>query len=177
MNSLRPYFPVFKFVAVFAGLYLMLSFLYGIYLQRDYSASFYPDPVTAAVAHQVSGIVNLLGRTSATLNSIEHPSVKLFLGSKVVYRVIEGCNAVSVMILFTSFVLAFAKAWKSTIIYLLIGIVTIYIMNLVRLVLLAYIYADYYDYAHISHEIFFPSIIYGTVILLWLYWIKSPKRS
>jgi exosortase family protein XrtF len=173
--SLRPYFPVFKFVAVFGGLYLVLSFLYGIYLQRDYSQQYYPDPVTAVVADQVSWALNTLGRQSSMLNSVGHPSVRLFVGSMVVYRVIEGCNAVSVMILFASFVLAFAKAWKKTVLFLLLGIVIIYLMNLVRLIILAFIYADYRVYASFAHEILFPAIIYGTVVLLWLYWIKAPK--
>lgn len=175
LNSLRPYYPVFKFVAVFGGLYLVLSFFYGMYLQQDYSKQYYPDPVTAIVADQVSWSLNVLGRQSSMVNSADHPSVRLFVGSRVVYRVIEGCNAVSVMILFASFVLAFAKAWKKTALFLLAGITIIYLMNLVRLVILAFVYADHREYASFSHEIVFPAIIYGTVVLLWLYWIQAPK--
>ncbi len=175
LKSLRPYFPVFKFVAVFGGLYLVLSLIYGFYLQKEYSAQYYPDPVTALFADQVSWTINTLGRNSEAVNSSTHPSVKLSVDGNVVYRVIEGCNAISVMILFASFVLAFAKACKKTALFLLLGFVLLYIMNLLRLVALAYIYADYSQYKAFSHEIMFPAVIYGTVVLLWLYWIKKPK--
>lgn len=175
MTSLRPYIPVFKFVAVFGGLYLGISFLYGLYLSVDYGAQFYPDPVTAVVADQVSWCLNILGRTSTTVNSVDHSSVLLSVDAQVVYRVIEGCNAVSVMILFASFVLAFAKAWKKTTLFIFTGLVIIYLVNLIRLVILAFVYADYKEYITISHDILFPAIIYGAVVLLWLYWIKKPR--
>jgi exosortase family protein XrtF len=177
LNSLRPYFPVFKFVSIFGGLYLVLSILYAVYLRQDYNAQHFPDPITAVIADQVSWVINVLGRKSDAINSMEHPSVKLSIDGNVVYRVIEGCNAVSVMILFASFVLAFAKAWKKTVLFLLQGIALLYIMNLMRLVALAYIYADYAQYKAFSHEIMFPAVIYGTVVALWLYWIKKPKAS
>jgi exosortase family protein XrtF len=99
----------------------------------------------------------------------------MFIDEQKVYRIIEGCNAVSVMILFTSFVISFARGWKKTLSFLISGIAFIYLVNLIRLVILGIIYQDYKEYAHFSHEIIFPSIIYGSVVLLWIYWIRNIK--
>lgn len=177
MVSLRPYISVFKFVAIFGGLYLVLSSLYGVYLQQEYSARWYPDPVTSIVADQVSWCLNMLGRTSTVANTAGLPSVNLYVDSTAVYRVIEGCNAVSVMILFASFVFAFAKAWKKTFLYVLMGLLLIYIINVLRLIILAIVYADFKEYATFAHDVMFPAIIYGTVILLWLLWIRQPEKD
>ncbi len=173
MVSLRPYLPVFKFVAIFGGLYLLLASLYGVYLQQDYSVRWYPDPVTSLVADQVSWCLNTLGRSSTVSNTAGLPSVNLYVDNVAVYRVIEGCNAVSVMILFASFVFAFAQAWKKTVLYVLLGLLLIYLINVLRLIILAIVYAYFKEYATFSHDILFPGVIYGTVILLWLLWLKQ----
>lgn len=112
MNSLRPYTPVFKFVATFGTIYIVLSLIYYFYLQQDYSTSNYPDPVTSQVSYQTQQLLMVLGYDAQISNVPNHPSVYMFLNKDIVYRVIEGCNAISVMILFVAFVLAFAKAWK-----------------------------------------------------------------
>ncbi|BAO55363.1 exosortase family protein XrtF [Nonlabens marinus] len=175
MNSLKPYYPVFKFVATFGVLYLALSLAYYAYLQVEYSPVNYPDPVTALVSNQTKTGLQWLGYDAQIYNAPSNPSVVLYIDEKVVYRVIEGCNAVSVMLLFAAFVIAFAKAWKTTILYLLFGIVTIYIVNLLRLIGLGYVFQEFSSYKEIAHDIAFPAVIYGYVILLWIYWIRKPK--
>ncbi|MBF4985804.1 exosortase family protein XrtF [Nonlabens mediterrranea] len=176
MNALRPYMPVFKFVATFGIIYVVLSLIYYVYLQQDYSSFNYPDPVTSQVSYQTQQLLSILGYDAQISNVPNHPSVYMYLDKTVVYRVIEGCNAISVMVLFIAFVLAFAKAWKKTLLFIIAGVVFIYLVNLFRLVALAVIKYKYPEYDHISHDILFPAVIYGSVILLWLIWIKKPKQ-
>jgi exosortase family protein XrtF len=141
----------------------------------EWGQQLYPDPITAQVGYQTQELLRLMGYKAQTLNSPELPSVIMFIDEVKIYRVIEGCNALSIMILFTAFVIAFARGWKKTLSFLTIGIVFIYIVNLIRLVVLGIIYYDYSDYADFSHEIIFPGVIYGTVVLLWIYWIRNVK--
>lgn len=177
MKALRPYYPVFKFVATFGAIYLFLSLIYYGYLQQDYSNYNYPDPASSQVAYQTQQSLILFGYDARISNSSGHPSVYMYINNKAVYRVIEGCNGISVMILFVAFVLAFAKTWKKTMMFIILGLLFIHIVNVMRLVLLAIIKYRWPEYNHISHEIVFPAIIYGSVILLWVYWIKKPKKT
>lgn len=177
MSILRSYSPVFKFVAIFAGLYIVLSLLYYGYKAQDWTGANYPDPITSHVSHQTNELLNLFGYPTRIENTQGLPSVNLIYKNKVLYRIIEGCNAVSVMILFLAFVLAFAKAWKKTILFSLFGFVLIYLANLFRLVVLAIVFVDYPEYSHAAHDLVFPAIIYGMTILLWLYWIRKPKKA
>ena len=51
--------------------------------------------------------------------------MKLYYHGKWVARIIEGCNALNVMILFVAFVVAFSGKWKSTLLFIVFGIVVI----------------------------------------------------
>lgn len=164
-------------MATFGVLYLVLSLSYYAYLQVEYNAANYPDPVTAHVSHQTKTGLQWLGYDAQIYNAPGNPSVMLFINDQIVYRVIEGCNAVSVMLLFAAFVIAFAKAWKKTVLFLLIGMIVIYLVNLLRLIGLGYIYQELSEYKVIAHDIAFPAVIYGSVILLWIYWIKQPEAK
>lgn len=177
MKSLKPYYPIFKFVATFAVLYIGFSILYYLFLDVEWSSQLYPDPVTAQVAYQTQELLILLGYNAQTLNSVGHPSVLVFIDESVLFRIIEGCNAVSVMILFTAFVVAFSKGFKKTLLFLLFGILFIYVVNLIRLVILGIVFYNYSDYSDVAHDIIFPAVIYGAVVLLWVFWIKDIKTS
>jgi len=53
-------------------------------------------------------------------------AMNLTINNKVLARVVEGCNAVSVMLLFASFMLAFFDGWKRTLLFILGGVALIY---------------------------------------------------
>jgi exosortase family protein XrtF len=84
---------------------------------------------------------------------------------------VEGCNAISIMILFVAFIFAFYKGLK-TFIFMLAGLILLFIMNLFRIVGLNIVMTDYKQYGKTFHDFVFPAVIYGTVVLLWLIWIK-----
>lgn len=86
-------------------------------------------------------------------------------------RMVEGCNAISVMILFLAFVFAFYKGTK-TFVFAGISLVILHIMNVLRIAGLNILIVEMPQYSKIGHDYFFPAIIYGTVVVLWLVWIK-----
>jgi exosortase family protein XrtF len=173
LSKLKPYYPVFKFVLIFGGIYVILSLAYYFYLQQEYSDIHYPDPITSQVSYQTELGLEALGYNALTVPSTVIPSMMLYIDQQVVYRIIEGCNAVSIMILFAAFVLAFAKAWKPTILFLLSGILFIYLVNVARLIILGIVYVDLPEYKEFAHDIAFPATIYGAVVLLWLLWLRK----
>jgi exosortase family protein XrtF len=75
------------------------------------------------------------------------------------------------MVLFVAFVLAFYRGWK-TIVYLAVSLVFLFLINCIRIAGLNIIYLDHPDYIKIAHDYAFPAIIYGSVVVLWLIWIK-----
>jgi exosortase family protein XrtF len=102
----------------------------------------------------------------------DEPSMKLIINNKYVARIIEGCNSISIIILFISFIIAFSGKLKTTVIYALIGSVLIYIVNIIRIVILSIGLYHYPWRKETLHTVVFPAIIYGLVFLLWMFWVN-----
>lgn len=163
---------VIKFILTFLLVYVALSIVYKFYLQFSDGSRFYPDYMTHLVAKQSEAVLNAVGYNAQVLPHPAEPSLKLIINNRYLARVIEGCNSISVIILFASFIVAFSSKFKPTFLYILSGSVLIYSINLLRIVLLS---VGLYHYPHqkaIFHTVIFPAIIYGLVFLLWIYWVN-----
>ncbi|AXP81271.1 Transmembrane exosortase [Mariniflexile rhizosphaerae] len=163
---------VIKFILAFLLTYIILSILYKFYLQFSDGAKFYPDYMTHLVAKQSESLLNTFGYHAQVLPHPNEPSVKLIVNNQYLARVVEGCNSISVIILFVSFIVAFASKFKTTFFYILSGSVLIYTVNLLRIVLLTIGLYHYPYQKDIFHKVVFPAIIYGMVFLLWVFWVN-----
>lgn len=168
---------VLKFVLTFLLVYVLLSVIYKFYLEFFEDSKFYPDYVTHLVALQSKWILTGVGYTAEVLPHPDEPSMKLILNNQYLGRVIEGCNAISVIILFISFIIAFSGEIKKTIFYLLFGSVLIYAVNLLRITSLTLGIYHYPQYADVFHEVIFPGVIYGMVFLLWFFWVNRFSKQ
>ncbi|UHO38052.1 exosortase family protein XrtF [Chryseobacterium capnotolerans] len=166
---LKDFKPVLGILLRFIIIYLVLLFAYQFYLNagRDYGL----DPFSGIIANQVNAVQNVLGYPSQLYNDVKNEQVWFYVKKQYVTRMVEGCNAVSVMILFVSFVFAFYKGSK-TFVFVMAGLVLLYIMNLLRIVGLNMVMAEHKEYGKMFHDFVFPAVIYGSVVLLWLIWIK-----
>lgn len=167
----QQYKPFFNFLIKFLGFYIVFTFVYKLYLNQ-YDASVYEvDGVTEMVAHQTVWILNQFDQDVITYHHATNPSMKVMFKDKAVARIVEGCNAVSVIILFAAFVFAFSNNLKRTILYIISGAIIIYLLNLLRIALLMYAFYYYPEYKDMLHDIFFPLFIYGVVFVLWVFWV------
>lgn len=141
-------------------------------MQFSDGSNFYPDYFTYLVGVQSSDILNTLGYATQILPHEAEPSLKLILNDVYVARIIEGCNGVSILILFASFIIAFSGKLKTTFFYILAGSVLIYVVNIIRIVILSIGIYSYPKQADVLHEVVFPAIIYGVVFLLWVFWVN-----
>lgn len=133
---------------------------------------YYPDYFTNLVAYQSEAIIDGMGYKTEVVPHPNEPSMKLFVNGSYLARVIEGCNSISVIILFISFIIAFSNTWKTTFFYVISGSVLIYIVNLLRIALMAIALFHYPEYKDVLHDVVFPGIIYGMVFLLWILWVN-----
>jgi len=168
---------VLKFLLVFFGSYTLLALLYQVFLNHVTFEGYYPDVITHHVATQSYNVIDFLGFDASIFKDSSSPSMVIAINNENVVRVIEGCNSISVIILFLSFVLAFFKGLKSTLLFIMLGAVSIYIINIIRVALLVLGLYFYKDYGDFLHDILFPLFIYGVVLLLWLIWIRKYKHN
>lgn len=131
------------------------------------------DTFTIEVAHETLAVLKWFDPSSHAELHESEPSVKMFYRDKYVSRIIEGCNALSVIILFIAFVIAFTGKFKTTVIFILIGSVIIHILNVLRIAFLNIAFYHFPEYEHVLHGVIFPLIIYSVVFLLWVIWVNK----
>ena len=126
--------------------------------------------------------VYLLGAAYATATSFvlgiygEHVThdgiLVLYIYPARIIRVEEHCLAIPATVIFIGTVLAFQGAWKNKAWFIPAGILLIVLINLVRLVLLCYIFAHFTkDFFDINHSLVFVAITYSLVFVLLVMWM------
>ena len=130
------------------------------------------DPLTQNVAEQSSNLLRFFGEDVTTAQDPSELCVKIMVEGYYMLGVIEGCNAASIIILFIAFVIAFKGTLKKTILFCLFGVVTIYLVNVLRISILTYGVSYFRAYTKLLHNIIFPAIIYGYIFLLWIVWVN-----
>lgn len=178
---LLKYKSVVRFVGLFIGTYLLLGILYSVYLNLSKNGSFYPDYITHLVAKQSNAVLNTFGYAAYLYPAQTVEGMLLTIDGRYTVNIVEGCNSVSVIILFVAFIIAFAEKFKKTILYIFAGAVLIYIINIIRIAILTVALYKFPEYENVLHAVVFPGIIYGFVFILWMVWVRmlnvNPKSN
>ncbi len=172
-SYVRKYKPFLLFLAKFFLTYVLLTAGYQGYLSRYDEKKFEVDPATESVAKQSAWILSAFGADVKIRRHESEPSIKLFYNYQYVARVIEGCNAISVMILFAAFIVAFTGKLKQTVLFIAVGCVLIHILNIVRIALLCSTIYHFPEQENFLHGVIFPLVIYGAVFILWVVWVNK----
>lgn len=173
----RKYKSVLRFILTFIGSYLLLYLVYQLYLKYATSTVYYPDIATHLVALQSESVIQAFGYDVTIEPNKNEPAMNLIQSGRVLARVVEGCNAISVMLLFVAFILAFFDGKTKTFLFIFGGLALIYGMNVLRIALLTAGIIIYPEYTDLLHGTIFPAVIYGIVFLLWFGWIKAYKKN
>lgn len=161
----------FIFLIKFLLFYAVFTFIYKQYLNQYNPLLNEVDSISTLVANNTNDFLLFFNQDSKLVDHEFEPSIKIFYKGKYVSRIIEGCNAVSVIVLFAAFIFAFSSTIKRTIFYIIFGTVLIYVLNIVRIALLTYSLYYYPEYEELLHGTIFPLFIYGVVFLLWIGWV------
>ena len=176
-SLLIKYKSVIRFIVTFLAVYGVLTIGYNVYLNASDGSKFYPDYLTHLVAEHTNALLNSVGYQTDIVAHPSEPSIKIIINGKYVARVIEGCNGISIIIMFLSFIVAFAGKFKTTFFYGLAGSIIIYAFNLIRIVILSIGLYHYPWRREILHTVIFPMLIYGTVFLLWMVWVNRFSKK
>ncbi len=172
---MNKYKNITVFLIKFFGTYFVLGLIYGAYLNSSQikEGGFKCASLTEQVASQTVSVLNTLGYNVTSVQHDKEMSIKLLVGDTYTAKVIEGCNAMSLIILFIAFIIAFSGSRKATIVYALVGSLIIYVINILRIAFLTMMLYKYPEEQMILHNLVFPAIIYGTTFLLWMIWVQK----
>lgn len=167
------YKPFFTFLIKFILFYFVFAFIYNQFLNQFDVTKFELDSITKMVSDHTAYWMRFVGEDYEIIPNENEASMKVIYKGKYIARIIEGCNAISVIILFAAFVFAFASKWTKTILFILVGSVLVYVLNILRIGLLVWAIYHYPAYQEFLHGTIFPLFIYGVVFVLWIIWVTK----
>ncbi|NER14804.1 exosortase family protein XrtF [Leptobacterium flavescens] len=174
LKTFKKYKAAVFFVLRFFVAYTVLTLLYNAFLNTFNEA---PDSVTRLVAEQSRVFVDWFDYKVNTEIVEKEPFVRFFINDHYVARIVEGCNAISVFILFTAFIIAYRGSIKKTLTFILLGGILIYFVNIFRVGVLTIGLYRFPEYKDFMHQILFPVAIYGMVFLLWVLWVNKYAKK
>jgi exosortase family protein XrtF len=155
--------------------YFILFAIYSLYLKESQEKviGFKTATITTVVADQTAAVLEFIGYHTDAIQHDKELSVKILIENRYVSRVIEGCNSISIIILFIAFIVAFSGSLKATILYSFFGSLFIYAVNIFRIAFLSVMLYKFPEEQVLLHNIIFPAIIYGLIFLLWVVWVHK----
>lgn len=170
------YKPFLLFLGKFLLTYLLLTFVYESYLGQFDVKKNEVDGFTKLVAIQTKDVLVFFNYDANITPNTGQPAINLFYNQRFMARIVEGCNGLSVIILFISFVIAFSGKIKATVLYSIGGSVLIHILNVARIALLCILLYYFPKQQHVLHGVLFPLFIYGVVFMLWIVWVNKYSK-
>jgi exosortase family protein XrtF len=165
------YAPFLLFLAKFFLTFIILTFVYQGFLNSFENNKI--DSITKLVAGNTVQLLDLFPPDVKIEEDEAETFIKLFYNQSYVVRIIEGCNAISVIILFASFIVSFSGKLKPTVLFILGGSIVIYILNVIRIASLTALIYYFPEQEPLLHDILFPLFIYGVVFILWIVWVRK----
>lgn len=161
--------PFLRFLVLALGLYLGWYILYHGYLHEYTSIDRWV-------------IDNLIDLSSAVLTAmgyvlIPEPSAAdqiRTVGIDGTYGLWIGdpCNGLVLFALFTIYVACYPGPWRHKLWFIPFGLLTIHLVNVLRIVGLCIIVTYDYAYLDFNHNYTFTVVVYGYMFLLWIWWSK-----
>jgi len=91
-------------------------------------------------------------------------------------QIAQGCDAIQVCALLAAAVIAFPVKFKYKLRGLVLGIGTLQVLNLMRIVTLFWIGAYFSEVFQTSHEVVWPGILIVLTIVIWVVWVRWEER-
>lgn len=84
----------------------------------------------------------------------------------------SNCNAISLFILFTVFIAWYPGYQKAKIWFIPFGMISIHILNILRVIALTLIANYYPNWLNFNHTYTFTFLVYAYIFMLWVWWIN-----
>ncbi len=159
--------PFLKFLFLASGSYVLWYWAYHGYL----------NPITGIDRIVIDNLIDL---SSTILNGLgftlipEPPAADQIrtVGIDGTYGLWIGdpCNGITLFALFIIFMFWYPGPWKHKLWFILFGLITIHLINVLRIVALCIIVTYDYAYLDFNHNYTFTIIVNGYMFLLWIWW-------
>lgn len=115
--------------------------------------------------------------TLTGLKILGHNSVRadnyVLIDNEPMVLVADGCNGLELFILYAGFIICFPGKIRYKLIFIPMGIILIYLINVIREIFLALNYKFFRESFEFNHKYTYVLVVYIFVFILWRIWIKK----
>jgi exosortase family protein XrtF len=164
--------PAFRFFALLVSIYLFMYFFHQWYILPDGRVDDLLNHVLSETSFQA---LQLFGVESSLKVVPYAPTANhyLYLGNKAFVLIGSACNGFLLYVLFACFILLSGGEWWRKLLFVSMGIICIFILNVIRVIALLYTLSVAPKLFEINHHYVFSFIIYVFIFLLWRFWLKK----
>ena len=156
------------FIASAVALYLAWYLLYDFWLKPDGQLD---NLLTVNAAEMGTGALRLL-----QLDAHVEQRSRLFIGAQGVVWIDHPCNGLELYALFVGFLLIYPGPWKQKLLFIPVGIVVIYTLNILRIALLALNFLYNRQSFDFNHKYVFTFVVYAAIFGMWMIWVNRFSR-
>ena len=172
-NFAAPLKFIFSFLILFLVFYYFNIYFFGLTTPGNHYSAFLANDL-----NYIQGLRFVLLSSSAfVLNHIGFTAIindtEMLVAGHYVIQVVYSCLGLGVISFFTAFVLAYPKPRKQKLMFIIAGIFTIELLNVLRFILLG-LYWDKSKAKLIDHHTLFNIIIYIIIAISLYFWVKNP---
>ncbi|SMO47074.1 exosortase X [Gracilimonas mengyeensis] len=169
--------PIGRFIAKALAFFIAWYVLYELWLLPDGRVDRW---LSLNIIATGGGLLQWLGFDAYTVNRI------IGIGESPGIKIVDGCNGIAAMGLFIGFILAYPGDWKKRAAYVVVGVGVIYLVNIVRIMILAVTQLYWPTFFDFTHDYSTTAIFYIVIFILWMIWVnysdtefkdRSPKTA
>lgn len=166
----RQFRPIINFLLIFMLTFFVFSAIYDLYLHRYEDKT---DGMSSFVGKQAAGLLNILGFDAFARDVDAEKSTHVGIDGFARVKVIEGCNGLSVMILFLAFLLGFPGKLRNKAWFIPAGLLLIHSFNVSRVAILGWAVYRFGESGYPIYKEMFTASIYLLVLVLWYLWVQK----
>ena len=166
--------PFIRFVATASLLYALWEALYELWLHPQRSLELL---VVDNLVLLCSGILKLLGYQLITAPVLNENIRTIGIDGTYGLFIADSCAGITLFALFAGFIIAYPGPIIKKLIFIPLGLITIHLINVLRIAGLCIITFHAPEYLDFNHHYTFTIIVYTYVFLLWVLWVNIVKNS
>ena len=96
-------------------------------------------------------------------------------GKQAVLGIYQACNGLELMILTAGFMLCFKGDWKKKTVFIVAGVVGLFILNVLRCAMLGVVNMEFPRHFDFAHKYIFSLVVYAYTFLIWIWYVAKVK--
>jgi len=155
---------------IYSGITYVILYLIHQFIIKRYT--YYDQQFIGQIIKAANGVLHFVGYSTFLILQDRDFQVIGIDGSNGVW-VGSNCNAISLFMLFIVFIIWYPGHQRSKLWFIPFGIVSIHLLNILRVVALALISKYAPGWLDFNHTYTFTFVVYAYIFFLWMWWVNK----